>query len=548
MGAADRQSAEDWNGVGNRPRSTGDRTSEYGHDHAYGHPPPEPVSPPGYGPDAGVGRSPSPAIGHGHSAVIGDGHARVTGTGHGHGPGGGHDHDHGGDHGHGLDPGSGSGGGHGHSHSHGPAAPVSKHLRKVIAAILIPFTAAVVVGLVVLWPGGAPPHARTGVGFDRQTQQATVTNVVEVSCKSVNASGDTPTGDTSTAEGSAVQEANGTCKKATIRVDTGNDQGRTFTEIVQPDQSRQLHEGEKVVAAYEPSAPKDLQYSVTDVNRKFPMLLLAGIFAIAVVVVGRMRGVMALVALAVSFMVLTFFILPAIVQGSNPLLVAVVGASAIMLIALYMCHGLSARTSVAVLGTLLSLVLIGLLGSGFIDWAALTGNTDDSTGLIHGLYPSIDLSGLLLAGVIIGSLGVLDDVTVTQTSAVWELHEANPSMGWRGLYRAGIRIGRDHIASVVNTLVLAYAGAALPLLLLFSIAQSSVGTVANSELVAEEIVRTLVGSIGLVASVPVTTALAALVVSADRSGPQVATATAGAEAAAGGPAAGRSGRGRRRKR
>jgi uncharacterized membrane protein len=413
----------------------------------------------------------------------------------------------------------------------------------VIAAILIPFTAAVVVGLVVLWPGGAPPHQRTGVGFDRQTQQATVTKVVSVSCKSVNASGETPTGDTSTAEGSsAQQQAGGTCKKATIRVDTGKDKGRTFTEIVQPDQSRQLHEGEKVVTAYEPSAPKDLQYSVTDVNRRFPMALLAGIFALAVVVVGRMRGLMALIALAVSFMLLTFFILPAILQGSNPLLVAVIGSSAIMLIALYMCHGLSARTSVAVLGTLLSLVLIGLLGSGFIGWAALTGNTDDNTGLIHGLYPSIDMSGLLLAGVIIGSLGVLDDVTVTQTSAVWELHEANPSMGWRGLYRAGIRIGRDHIASVVNTLVLAYAGAALPLLLLFSIAQSGVGTVANSELVAEEIVRTLVGSIGLVASVPVTTLLAALVVAADRPGAEPATETAGAT-----PAPARTGRGRRRK-
>jgi uncharacterized membrane protein len=464
-------------------------------------------------------------------------------NGHGHGPEGGH--------GHGPDPGHGHGSGHGHTHSHGPAAPVSRHLRKVIAAILIPFTAAVVVGLVVLWPGGAPPHERTGVGFDRQTQQATVTEVVSVSCKSVNASGGTPTGDTSTAEGSsAQQQAKGTCKKATIRVDTGSDKGRTFTEIVQPDQSRQLHEGEKVVAAYEPSAPKDLQYSVTDVNRRFPMALLAGIFALAVVVVGRLRGIMALVALAVSFLVLTFFILPAILQGSNPLLVAVVGSSAIMLIALYLCHGLSARTSVAVLGTLLSLVLIGLLGSGFIGWAALTGNTDDNTGLIHGLYPSIDMSGLLLAGVIIGSLGVLDDVTVTQTSAVWELHEANPSMGWRQLYRAGIRIGRDHIASVVNTLVLAYAGAALPLLLLFSIAQSGVGTVANSELVAEEIVRTLVGSIGLVASVPVTTLLAALVVAADRPGPH--TATAGTVAAAGTagavPAPARPGRGRRRKR
>lgn len=397
-----------------------------------------------------------------------------------------------------------------------------------------------VVGLVVLWPGGAPPHERTGVGFDRQTQAATVAKVVSVSCKSVNASGGGSTGDLSTTDGgSGKQEDGGTCKKATVRVDTGKDTGRTFTEIVQPDQSRQLHQGEKVVVAYEPSAPKDLQYSVTDVNRKFPMALLAGIFALAVVVVGRLRGVMALVALAVSFMVLTLFILPAILQGSNPLLVAVVGSSAIMLIALYMCHGLSARTSVAVLGTLVSLCLIGLLGSEFIDWAALTGNTDDNTGLIHGLYPSIDMSGLLLAGVIIGSLGVLDDVTVTQTSAVWELHEANPTMGWRGLYRAGIRIGRDHIASVVNTLVLAYAGAALPLLLLFSIAQSSVTTVANSELVAEEVVRTLVGSIGLVASVPVTTLLAALVVSADRPGTE-AVATMETPA--------RGGRGRRRKR
>ncbi len=405
--------------------------------------------------------------------------------------------------------------------------------------MLIPFSVAVVVGLVVLWPGGAPSHARTGVGFDRQTQQGTVTQVDKVECRSVNASGDTPTGDTSTAEGrSAEQQAKGTCEKATVRVDGGKDTGRTFTEIVQPDSPRQLHENQKVIVAYAPDAPKELQYSVTDVNRRLPMTLLAGIFALAVVVVGRLRGVMALVALAVSFMVLTFFILPAILQGSNPLVVAVVGASAIMLIALYMCHGPTARTSVAVLGTLVSLLLIGLLGSLFIGWAALTGNTDDNTGLIHGLYPSIDMSGLLLAGVIIGSLGVLDDVTVTQTSAVWELHQADPTMGRRGLYRAGIRIGRDHIASVVNTLVLAYAGAALPLLLLFSIAQSSVGTVANSELVAEEIVRTLVGSIGLVASVPVTTALAALVVSADRPGSP--------STAAAGPA--RGGRGRRRKR
>ncbi|MDV5147021.1 YibE/F family protein [Streptomyces sp. SBC-4] len=428
-----------------------------------------------------------------------------------------HGHVPGPDHGHGHD--SGPSHGHGHSHSHGPAAPVSRHLRKVIAAVLIPFATAVVVGLAILWPGGAPAHERTGVGFDRQTEQGTVVSVEQIDCKDVNAAQVPPTGDTSTPEGrEAVEAQQGQCERATIEVTSGPEKGRTFTEIVQPDAPRQLHEGQGVVVAYAPDAPRDLQYSVTDVDRKLPMALLAGIFAVAVVVVGRMKGLMALVALVASFLVLTFFILPAILEGSNPLVVAVVGSSAIMLIALYLCHGLSARTSVAVLGTLISLLLIGLLGSLFIGWASLSGNTDDNTGLIHGLYPDIDMSGLLLASVIIGSLGVLDDVTVTQTSAVWELHQADPRMGPRALYRAGIRIGRDHIASVVNTLVLAYAGAALPLLLLFSIAQSSMGTVANSELVAVEIVRTLVGSIGLVASVPLTTVLAALVVSADRPG------------------------------
>ncbi|TXS36854.1 YibE/F family protein [Streptomyces sp. OR43] len=429
---------------------------------------------------------------------------------------------------------------HGHSHSHGPAAPVSGHLRKVIAAVLIPFAAAVAVGLVVLWPGGAPAHERTGVGFDRQTQQGKVVNVDRVDCKDLNASQLPVSGGTTPPAGERTEgdDGAGLCGKATVEITSGQDKGRKFVEVVQPGAPRQLREGQGVVVAYAPDAPHDLQYSVTDVNRKFPLMLLAGIFALVVVAVGRMRGVMALVALALSFAVLTLFILPAILQGSNPLVVAVVGASAIMLIALYICHGLTARTSVAVIGTLISLLLIGLLGSLFIGWASLSGNTDDNTGLIHGLYPHIDMSGLLLAGVIIGSLGVLDDVTVTQTSAVWELHQADPTMSAKQLYRAGIRIGRDHIASVVNTLVLAYAGAALPLLLLFSIAQSSVGTVANSELVAEEIVRTLIGSIGLVASVPVTTALAALVVSADRTGPAPDTET---------PALVRSGRGRRRR-
>ncbi len=417
---------------------------------------------------------------------------------------------------------------------------MSRHLRKVIAAVLIPFSVAVAVGLAVLWPGGAPDHkGDSGLGFDRTTESGRVVRIDRVRCADVHAQPQQPppgqqSGDPA-AGGAAKDEM---CQKATIEVTSGKDKGRTFPEIVQPSASRQYEKGQKLILAYAPKAPKELQYSVSDVDREMPMALLAGLFALAVVAVGRLRGVSALVTLAISFGVLTLFILPAILQGSNPLVVAVVGGSAIMLVALYMCHGLTARTSVAVLGTLTSLLLIGLLGSLFIGWARLTGNTDDQTGLVHGLYPDIEIQGLLLAGVIIGSLGVLDDVTVTQTSAVWELKETDPSAHWRTLYAAAMRIGRDHIASVVNTLVLAYAGAALPLLLLFSIADSGVSRVATSEIVAEEIVRTLVGSIGLVASVPVTTLLAALVVSADRGTASVPAATGGA-GSAGGSGAGR---------
>ncbi|MEU1801854.1 YibE/F family protein [Streptomyces sp. NPDC019937] len=463
--------------------------------------------------------------------------------------------------------------GHSHAHAHGPAAPVSARLRKVIAVVLIPFAVAVLAGLVALWPGSPEhtTHGRSGLGFDQETAAGRVVKVEEVDCADVNAQPQAPTepgqqggapapgGGTGGAAGGSGGGATGggksVCERATIEVTSGKDKGRTFPEIVQPNASRKFSAGQELKLSYAPKAPKNLQYSVSDVDRSFPMALLAGLFALVVVAVGRLRGVFALVALAISFGVLTLFILPAILQGSNPLVVAVIGGSAIMLLALYMCHGLSARTSVAVLGTLVSLLLIGVLGSLFIGWAALTGNTDDQTGLVHGLYPGIEIKGLLLAGVIIGSLGVLDDVTVTQTSAVWELREADPTTSRRKLYAAAMRIGRDHIASVVNTLVLAYAGASLPLLLLFSIADSGVGTVATSEIVAEEIVRTLVGSIGLVASVPVTTALAVLVVSADHApdgggasgGAPSGSAAHGNAADKGAVSGGGRGRGRRRR-
>jgi uncharacterized membrane protein len=190
-----------------------------------------------------------------------------------------------------------------------------------------------------------------------------------------------------------------------------------------------------------------------------------------------------------------------------------------MFTVLYLAHGVKVQTSIAVLGTLVSLVLTVLLAQLFVGVTELTGLGSDETGLLSATVGELDLRGLLLAGIVIGSLGVLDDVTVTQAAAVWELHVAKPSATVGELYRAGIRIGKDHVAATVNTLVLAYVGASLPLLVVYQLSGSGLRDVLTNEVVAQEVVRTLVGSLGLVAAVPVTTLLAAVAVRLDRPQP-----------------------------
>jgi len=236
--------------------------------------------------------------------------------------------------------------------------------------------------------------------------------------------------------------------------------------------------------------------------------LLVILFAAAVLVLGRLRGLGALAGLVASIAVLTVFLLPSINEGRSPLAVSLVAASLVAFIALYLAHGVNLATSVALVGTLISLAVTGALALGFVAACNITGLADETVLALQASVGEFDVRALLLAGIIIGSLGVLDDVTVTQVAAVSELHGAHPHRPPRPLYRAALRIGRDHISSTVNTLVLAYAGASLPLLLLFTQAGRSISSLATSEIVAIEIIRALVGSIGLVLSVPLTTGLA----------------------------------------
>ncbi|WP_344931437.1 YibE/F family protein, partial [Actinoplanes nipponensis] len=271
-----------------------------------------------------------------------------------------------------------------------------------------------------------------------------------------------------------------------------------------------LHVGDDVVLLYFPDAvPGGRAYTVVDRQRSTPMIWLVLVAVVVIVAFGRLRGVTSLAGLAVSFALLLLFVVPAILDGSPPLLIAVVGASAIMFAALYLTHGVNVHTSVAVAGTLAALVLTGVLGAVFTSLLGLSGLGSDDSATLAVTRAGLDLRGLLLAGIVIGALGVLDDVTVTQAVTVAEMTPGATSR-W-ALYRAAIRVGRAHVGSAVNTIVLAYAGASLPLLLLIAASREPVTDLLTSEYLAQEILRSAVGTIGLVASVPITTALAALV-------------------------------------
>ncbi len=253
------------------------------------------------------------------------------------------------------------------------------------------------------------------------------------------------------------------------------------------------------------------QYQFADFQRRGTLLWVALLFAAAVVVLGRWRGVLAIVGLSLSLAVLLLFVLPAILDGRSPVWVALFGSLAIAIVTLYVAHGFGPKTTVALLGMGGALLLTAVLSSVVLGVADITGFASEESSLLT-IFDGLDVRGLVLAGIVLGAAGALDDVTITQASAVWELHSVDERLDAMELTRRGLRIGRDHIASTVNTLLLAYAGAALPLLVLFVVSSQSLGAIANSEVVAIEIIRTLVGSIGLVAAVPFTTWLAAQVV------------------------------------
>ncbi len=259
---------------------------------------------------------------------------------------------------------------------------------------------------------------------------------------------------------------------------------------------------------------------------RVPMLgMVAAAFAAVVLVVGGLRGARSLVALALTLAVVIKLVVPLLLRGVDPVILAVGGGALVTLATLLMTEGLSRISLAALLGTMAALGLTAVLAGLFTvaaEFTALQGN-EEIAFLIPLVGERIDLQGILLAATVFGALGVLDDVTVTQAATVEQLHRADPAAYRRGVIARAMRVGRSHIAATVNTLMLAYLGAGLPLLLLFALGGQEPLSVLNSEIVAVEVIRALVGSIGIVAAVPLTTLIAAaLMVPASRSADEAA--------------------------
>jgi uncharacterized membrane protein len=360
----------------------------------------------------------------------------------------------------------------------------------LVAAIAL-LVIATIVGLVILWPHGK--LGRAGQFGPIRTVGAVAEHVTTRPCR---------------------LSASHTCRVVRIKILDGPRKGRrSELTTVAAVGSLDVSQGDRI-RVYKNTAPAGSGptpgYSFADFDRRHAMLWLSIGFAVLLLATGRVHGLRALVGLLASLAIVVEFVVPAILHGSSPFAVAIVGAAAVMLVMMPLSYGFGAKALAAWLGTAISLLLAAGLAYSFAHIAHLSGASSDESVYLGASQSGLSLQGLLVAGMVIGALGVLVDLTVSQASTVIALRRVNPSLRFGGLFRGALEVGHDHIAATVATLVFAYAGAALPVLLIFNVGGTSFTDAVNGEAVADEVIAALVGSIGLIASMPITTALAAL--------------------------------------
>lgn len=309
-------------------------------------------------------------------------------------------------------------------------------------------------------------------------------------------------------EGPIKSEAeNNYYQKIELRGTTDLYANKTFTSRIEfINENLKYKTGDQVVVSQTFTSDGKTEFIITDSVRRSSLFKLLLIFVVLAIIVGKLKGVTSLLGMILSFVVIMKFILPQIYNGNDPISTAIIGAIILVPITFILSHGFNKKTLIAIGGTLIALFLSAALANLFIDEAKITGLSSEEAGFVSVFTEGrINMKGLMLAGIIIGLLGVLDDVTVSQASIVEQLKEANPKLKFAQLYRKSMTVGRDHIASMINTLILVYAGASLPLLLLFLDDSKTFSQVINYEIVANEVIKTLTGSIGLILAVPITT-------------------------------------------
>ncbi|MFT4265039.1 MAG: YibE/F family protein [Nocardioides sp.] len=424
-----------------------------------------------------------------------------------------------------------------HSHTDGTSEPVAvtRGPRIALLVLLAVVAVATLVGLRDLWPDrSAVAEATSRAQFAAPGVTFPKARIVSIT-QGCGTEDDVEEGGLSDPETLA---AAGSCDLATVRVLTGDSAGRlSKVELQGPMASSGLGPGDRIElmsvpgsadtassAVAGPLADSEAQTldSAFGIDRNGSLAVLVVVFVALVVVVARHRGLLALVALVFSGLMLVRFVLPALVAGGPGLPIALVGSSAIMYVVLYVAHGLSLRTSVALAGTLAGIAVTAAVTQYAVASTHLSGFSDEASGVLSAMAGDIDFRGLLTCAIIVAGLGVLNDVTITQASAVWELRAAAPDAPRRDVFARAMRIGRDHIASTIYTIVFAYAGAAMSVLLLLYLYDRPALELLTQEDIATEVVRTLCSAIGLVAAMPITTAIAAcLAVRARPAGPAV---------------------------
>lgn len=371
-----------------------------------------------------------------------------------------------------------------HTHSHSGRLNLEPKDRRrvqiILSAIVVPIAVATLIGLLLLWPRGETP-----VGSVQLTDTG-----VEMAIGEVSSIGET-------------DELGQTM--VTMVLDGVEVPVHVPFDII----DNGLDIGDRIEAMFNPTALETgTPYIFVDFVRDVPLGALLALYVIVVLLVARVKGLAALFGLASSLAVVGAFMLPSLMVGKEPLLVVIVGASAMMFASIYLAHGISIRTTTAVLGTLGGLVITGVLATWSVGANNLTGTLSDDAIALYGQLGYLKMSDILLTGIVLAGLGALNDVTITQVSTVWELHSANPQASRRRIFSQGMVIGRDHIASTVYTLAFAYVGTSLPLLMSAALVDRGFLDLMTVGQIAEEVVRTLVASIGLVLAIPMTTAIA----------------------------------------